>query len=61
MPKIKFTAFATDTKSGQRGHGSGETTVSNNVPVRDYEQTVRQNLTAQGYKDAAINITSVED
>jgi hypothetical protein len=60
MPKIKFTAFATNANTGERGHGSGETTVSDKVLARDYEQEVRQGLTAQGYKDVIVHINRVE-
>ncbi|MEV6662766.1 hypothetical protein [Streptomyces nigra] len=58
MKKIKFTAFATS-KTGERSHGSGETTVSNDVPRQNYPEAVRQDLKRQGYTDVHIdNLTS---
>ncbi|WP_435283068.1 hypothetical protein [Streptomyces koelreuteriae] len=60
MPKIKFTAFATDTKSGERGHGSGETTVSHWISRHDYPESIRRDLERQGYKDVHVDNLTTE-
>jgi hypothetical protein len=59
MPKVKFTAFATKSDTGESGYGSGEMTVPNYIPRQNHSEAVRQNLQSQGYKDIHIdNLTS---
>ncbi|MFK0114954.1 hypothetical protein [Streptomyces sp. NPDC090994] len=60
MPKVKFTAFATDAKTGERGYGTGETTIPNHIPRQNYTASVQRQLAHQGYKDADVHLTSVE-
>ncbi|KMS71744.1 hypothetical protein ACH49_24245 [Streptomyces leeuwenhoekii] len=61
MPKIKFSAFATNAKTGERGHGTGETTVGSHVDSKWHREAVRQSLARQGYKDVAVDDIRVED
>ena len=59
--KITYTAFATDTKTGERVHGQGETTVSDTVAPSQYETTAGFRLASQGYTQPDVNITGVQD
>ncbi|WP_019055455.1 hypothetical protein [Streptomyces prunicolor] len=61
MPKVKFSAFATDAKTGERGHGTGETTVSHWVSHHHYPEVISQDLECQGYKDVAVVDVTVKD
>ena len=62
MPKkITYTASATDSKTGQRVHGTGETTVSDTTAASQYESTASFRIAAQGYKKPSVHITSVKD
>lgn len=54
MPKkIKFTAFAT-APNGERGHGSGETTVSDDTPTTKYKKSAAFDLGMRGYKNVQV-------
>ncbi|MFD8521028.1 hypothetical protein ACFV2D_13560 [Streptomyces capillispiralis] len=61
MTKVKFTAFSTDASTGNRSHGSGEATIPDHVEPAKAAEFVAQRLAAQGHKDAAVTITTIED
>jgi hypothetical protein len=59
MKKIKFTAFATNTKTGEREYGPGEVQVPNYIPRQNHEESVRRVLKKNGYTDIHVdNLTS---
>ncbi|MEU4487360.1 hypothetical protein AB0H94_21190 [Streptomyces purpurascens] len=59
MKKVKFTAFATNTKTGKREYGPGEVQVPNYIARENHEESVRRAMKANGYEDLHIdNLTS---
>lgn len=56
---VKYTAFATNSKTGERGHGSGELTVDHWVSDRHVTEAIRRDLDRQGFTDVAIDNHSI--
>jgi hypothetical protein len=57
MARIKFTGFATDSKTGNRTRVEGETK-SNNVSRHTAENAARNDLQTKGYRDIHIDDTT---
>lgn len=61
MPKIKFTAFATNTKTGERTYGPGEMNIPSYIPRANHHEAVRQQMAREGYKDVHIDNSTTDD
>ncbi|MDI3390174.1 hypothetical protein QIS99_28870 [Streptomyces sp. B-S-A8] len=57
MLKIGWSAFATNTKTGKRVYLTGHTTANKRVPARHYEEKIRRDLAAEGFRNATIHLT----
>ncbi|MFD7995490.1 hypothetical protein [Streptomyces mexicanus] len=52
---VKYTAFATNKETGERGYGNGEITVSHWIGRHQVPDAISSDLDRQGYTDVTVD------